>query len=396
MGEVQAQQRSDADLARRGAARTLRAFVGGTISAVLLALLVTAAMSWSTIRSIRTIAEATSRLATGDTGTDLARLARRDELGAIVRALSVFRDGLLQVAGLRAAQEQQKQQAEQARKAALRDMADGFERSVGSIVRHVATAATDMQTVAQGMTNNADATGAQAASAASAAQDAGHGVSTVAAAAEQLAASIAEIGRQVRNSSRITGEAVEDARRTNTTVQALSEAGEKISKVVDLISAIAAQTNLLALNATIEAARAGDAGRGFAVVASEVKTLAQQTRDATAEIAGQVAEIRRATGDAVEAIRKIASTIEEVSQIGASIAGAVQEQGAATAEIARNVQHTSVSTHQVTSTIGAVSTAVGETGTAASLVLDAARSLATQAEQLAVKVDGFVADVRAA
>jgi len=81
----------------------------------------------------------------------------------------------------------------------------------------------------------------------------------------------------VTQSTEIASQAVEEANRTNITVQGLSAAAQKIGDVVKLISDIASQTNLLALNATIEAARAGEAGRGFAVVASEVKSLASQT-----------------------------------------------------------------------------------------------------------------------
>ncbi|MBR0963828.1 hypothetical protein JQ554_06925 [Bradyrhizobium diazoefficiens] len=80
----------------------------------------------------------------------------------------------------------------------------------------------------------------------------------------------------------------------------LSAGAQRIGTVIDLINNIAGQTNLLALNATIEAARAGEAGRGFAVVASEVKSLAEQTAKATAEIAGQVGEIQGATTESVD------------------------------------------------------------------------------------------------
>ena len=78
-------------------------------------------------------------------------------------------------------------------------------------------------------------------------------------------------------------------------MQQLSAAAQQIGAIVDLITSIASQTNLLALNATIEAARAGDAGRGFAVVAQEVKSLAEQTAKATAEIASQIADIQKST-----------------------------------------------------------------------------------------------------
>jgi methyl-accepting chemotaxis protein len=97
---------------------------------------------------------------------------------------------------------------------------------------------------------------------------------TVAAAAEQLHASISEIVGQSAASAR---DAVARMQSAQLVVRRLADAAAEIGKAVNLISDIAGQTNLLALNATIEAARAGDSGRGFAVVANEVKSLATQS-----------------------------------------------------------------------------------------------------------------------
>ena len=342
------------------------------------------------------MSDAMSRLARGDLGTDIPGLFRRDELGGMAKAVQTFKENGLEMRRMSEAAEALNAAAAIEQKAAMCRTADGFEAKVGNLVSMLAAAATELQTTAGVMTSTAERTNAQAESVANAAADASGGVRTVAAAAEQLSASIAEIGRQVARSTDMSGRAVQDARRTDGIVQELAEGAQRIGRVVELISSIAGQTNLLALNATIEAARAGDAGKGFAVVASEVKNLAQQTAQATKDIAGQIANIQGTTADVVKAIQAIGATIDDVSAIATAIACAVEEQGAATAEIARNVQLTAASTVHVSTAIGTVTEAANDTGAAASQVLGAAGELSQQAEQLRNEVSIFVAGVRAA
>ncbi|NLH81899.1 MAG: chemotaxis protein, partial [Phyllobacteriaceae bacterium] len=160
-----------------------------------------------------------------------------------------------------------------------------------------------MAGTALALQETAQATSCEVSTAETASREATTSVDGVAVAAEELSASIAEIATRVARTEAIVAEADHDAEAASREVESLATAADEIGDVIALIRNIAGQTNLLALNATIEAARAGDVGRGFAVVASEVKALADQTAQATEEIATQIAEVQTATTGAVEAIR---------------------------------------------------------------------------------------------
>jgi methyl-accepting chemotaxis protein len=335
-------------------------------------------------------------LAGGDKTVEIPGVGRKDEIGQMADTVQVFKDNMIEADRLREANERQKAEAEAERKAGMVKLADTFEASIKGVVNSVASQATEMQSAAQSMTHTAEQATEQATAVAASVEQASANVQTVATAAEELSASVLEIGRQVEQSSKIANQAVGEADRTNTTVEGLNHAAQRIGEVVQLIETIAGQTNLLARNATIEAARAGDAGKGFAVVASEVKSLASQTAKATEEIRAQIGEIQGATGQTVEAIHTIGATIRQMSEIATTIASAVEEQGAATREIATNVHQAAQGTGDIATNIGGVSRAASDTGAAATQVLSSAGELARQSETLRHDVDDFLATVRAA
>jgi methyl-accepting chemotaxis protein len=333
-------------------------------------------------------------LSGGDKTVAIAGTDRLDEIGAMARAVEVFKENMIKADRLAAEQAEEDRKKEQ-RRIAMEKLAAAFEKEVGSVLSAVEAAANTLKATADGMAATAEETTRQSTAVAAAAEEASVNVQTVASATEELSSSISEISRQVQQSTDVSGKAVEDSSRADQMVQGLADAAARIGEVVNLITDIAEQTNLLALNATIEAARAGEAGKGFAVVASEVKNLANQTAKATEEIGSQIGGIQDATVKSVDAIKGITRTIDEINGIAGAIAAAVEEQSSATQEIARNVEQASAGTAEVTVNIASVNTAANETGESATEVQTAAEDLSSQSKNLSRIVSAFLTDMKA-
>lgn len=309
-------------------------------------------------------------LTSGTAGSFLAGAKAINETGAKMKAL----------------QESQQQHRE--------EMAGQFETEVMEIITVLTKSAEAVQTTAQQLEDYAAANHEMAQSVAAAATQATANVQTVAASAEELSASVEEIARQVSSSTSKTSEAASTAESASGTIQALKSSSDTIGKVIGLINDIAEQTNLLALNATIEAARAGDAGKGFAVVASEVKSLAQQTANATGDISNQVNAIQSSTDTSVGAVDEIAGMIGNLNEIATTIAAATEEQSAATIEISRNVLEASAGTEQVSKSIERVSETASETKERVRELGQSAEQMTQMVEQLRVQSEAFLQDVR--
>ncbi|WP_315765508.1 MULTISPECIES: HAMP domain-containing methyl-accepting chemotaxis protein [unclassified Bradyrhizobium] len=382
--------------ASRDSARVMLAVAAALVTALLGLLVgVTMLLRRRVIAPIVNLTKVIGEMAQGRDDVAIPASDRDDEIGAMAGSLETFREALLANKAAEAAAAADAQ-AKIERGQRVERFTREFETAIGEVISVVSEAAGELERSAGTLTATAGRSLELATVVAGASEEASTNVHSVAAAAEQMTSSVDEISRQVHDSARIAGEAMEQARRTTDRVGELAKAASRIGDVVELINAIAGQTNLLALNATIEAARAGEAGRGFAVVASEVKALAEQTAKATGEIGQQIGGIQSATQESVGSIQEISETISRMSEIASAIASAVEEQSSATREISRNVQQAAHGTQEVSANVADVRKGADETGSASSQVLSAAKSLAGQSSRLRSEVARFLDSVRAA
>ena len=349
------------------------------------------------IGSISGLTGAMARLVDGDDDVDIPGEGRKDEMGAMARAVMVFRDTQREMRALHEERAHARtQEAQSARASRIADLTSSFESRFGDVVGAMAQTAEQLDLASQSMVTASARATARTDQIAAAARTSSDNVQTVAMSAEELSGSFLEIGDQVRRSSDAAEQAEEATRRSGDQVRELATSGARIGEVVALINGIAEQTNLLALNATIEAARAGDAGKGFAVVANEVKTLANQTAKATEDITAQVASIQNATQSTVEAIDLTMVRISTMTEIAGAVAAAMEDQNIATREIVANIQKASRATAEIAESVDDVSDAARETDGAAHRVKSDSESLHERAGALRGVVDQFLSAVRAA
>jgi methyl-accepting chemotaxis protein len=395
-----AAERERAVTSQRQAVASMRDSVGSVRQVLLLASLAAVGIGLALAvligrgiaRPILQITRAMHALAEGDLFVDfqnLPDLGRRDEIGQMTQALLVF---------VRNAQEAQSLHGEADRVRSMKDRrqeamdqhTQDFGTSTSGVMEGLERQATLAHAAALELADATQRTRASSEATAEGAAASAQRLAAVAAATEEMTASIAEIGQQAARAAQAAREAVERANTTDAKVAGMAAAAERVGTVIGLINDIAGRTNLLALNATIEAARAGAAGKGFAVVAAEVKALAAQTAQATRDIAGQIAAIRASTGEAVGAVREVCAVIARIDEVATVIAAAVEQQGATTRDIAASVNAVTAATHQATEAMRDVSKVSEDAGAASRRVQVMADDLGQTAQLVGKEIKEFL------
>ncbi|KPB77222.1 methyl-accepting chemotaxis protein [Pseudomonas cannabina pv. alisalensis] len=304
-----------------------------TFAAIGLAVMYTRSLTRPISQSLA-IAE---RIAKNDL-TEVIVAQGNDEVARLMRALQAMQQGLRNTLSLISDSSNQLASTSEEMHAVTEDANKGMLRQ-NHEVEMAATAVTEMSAAVEEVARNASA----------ASEAANRSNSSALAGRTRVDETVQAISVMVAS--------VEDASQE---VQGLAVMATDISKVLDVIRAIAEQTNLLALNAAIEAARAGEAGRGFAVVADEVRALAHRTQQSTSEIEQMISSIQKGTGAAVSAMThtntqaqktldtaqgagaalvEITESIDNITERNVLIATASEEQ----AQVAREVDRSLVS-----------------------------------------------------
>jgi methyl-accepting chemotaxis protein len=412
---------------RRDAATTVSLIIGVGLATIVIGLAIGAWIGNGRIAApLVRLGERMKRLANGDLDIDIEGQSRADEVGAMAKAVQVFKDNALksrsmeaETRSMREAAEAQREtaQREQAARAAelarvVQALAGGLQKlSDGVLTYRLDQAfADDYEALRRDFNDAIDkmeaALGAVVAAThgihagsgeiTQAADDLSRRTEQQAASLEQTAAALDQITATVRRTAEgalharaVVGKAKDDAQASSEIVEgavkamsAIEQSSSQIGQIIGVIDEIAFQTNLLALNAGVEAARAGDAGRGFAVVAQEVRALAQRSAQAAKEIKALISASAHEVGHGVDlvgrtgaALQRIASQIAEISAVVDEIAHSAQEQATGLGQVNSAVNQMDQMTQQ--------NAAMVEESTAAS------HGMAQEAANLAKLTGGF-------
>ncbi len=275
----------------------------------------------------------------------------------------------------------------------IRHMNDEFTRFEYKIKSGIETVSGSAQQLAQTSETMSDVsynTSEKANSAASESDQATTYLQSIVTSVDEMANSAKNISNQILHSGDIVKTTVEKIHKAEEISSHLTEANQKISKVVEIIHSIASQIDLLAINAAVEAAHAGESGKGFSVVAGEVKSLAKQTSQATEEISHQIEHIQSVSTKVVEIFKEIKKSIMEVEQYSAFVETAADDQTKSVTRIVGNISAAAVGIHNIANYIKDVMDSANRASDSSQEVLSAAKLLTDESDSLNKEVQRFL------
>lgn len=374
------------------------------------------------VRPLNAISLTTEQLSQGDMSPVTGFERSSDEITRIARALTVFRNGLVEKEELARVTELERLENQARQTAAVDAIGQGLsELAQGNLSYRIETELADgyeqlksdfnltaetLNTTVVEVSNVASSIRSGSTEISQAADDLSQRTESQAATLEQTAAALEQLTASVRTAAQgakdveattieARDQATESVMVVDNAVKAMHDieaSSSQISTIIGVIDDIAFQTNLLALNAGVEAARAGEAGRGFAVVASEVRGLSQRTTEAAREIKELISKSSSQVGTGVDlvgkagvALNSIVERVSTISELVSEIAVSTGEQATGLSEANTAVSHLD----QVTQQNAAM---VEETSAAGQLLREDAQRLSDLMNKFCAEPEKHVSD----
>jgi len=360
--------------ARSAAEQSLQVFFLFGATALLASILVAWLLAHLIAGPLREISRAAERIAVGDLSVQVAGTERRDEVGALAQSFARMSTALRRLTA---------------------ELSEG--------INVLSASATQIST----STSQFAASAAETASAVSETTTTLEEVRQTAQVSSHKARAVSESAQRVSQVSesgrRYTEETTAGMQRIQQQMEAIAESMVRLSEqslavgqIVATVEDLAAQSKVLAVNASIEAVKAGEFGKGFAVVAQEVRSLAEQSRQATAQVRSILGAIQKATSAAVLATEQgsdaVAAGVQQSQQAGQSIqalAGSIAEAAQAATLIAASSQQQLVGVDQVASAMESIKLASTQNVDSAKQLEGAALSIKSLGEKLRQLADSY-------